>query len=234
MERSRDRHAIQELVERNGLLPVFHPEVIAAMELRIYTDREIVCAIGDYLEGLQVLVKGRLKIHTSLPNGKTMLLRFTEPPTLIGDVEWMARYPVGNTVEAVGATMLLFVSRECLLEKEMDNPAFLQFMIRNLSHKLFTNGQSTALNRLYPLENRFASYLLALLPDQDPASSGRARELRTSTLGEMAELLGTSYRHLNRVIARLTQEGVVERKRGGLRVLDESRLRELAHNHRYI
>lgn len=221
---------IQKLLRSNGLLSMFQPHVVEAMELRIYADREKVCSMGDILDGLFVLVTGKLKIYTVLTNGKTMLLRFARPPGLIGDVEWMAQYPVKNIVEAVGECTLLFVSR-AILEEEMSNPAFLQFMIRNLSHKLYTLGNASAMNLLYPVENRFASYLLSLLPLENTA--GPAEEIRTSTLTETAELLGTSYRHLNRVITGLIREGILERKKGRLIVLDQTRLRELADNHLY-
>lgn len=231
MRRIKDIESLKGAVSRNGLDLIFHPHVIESMELRVYADKEIVCTIGDKLDGLFVLVTGRLKIYTLLPNGKTRLLRFAKPPALIGDVEWMAEYPVRNIVEAVGECRLIAVNRELLLEKEMNNPSFLRFMIQNLSQKLFTLGNASAMNQLYPVENRFASYLLSLLPEENGVD--HSEEIRTSTLVETAEMLGTSYRHLNRVINRLVGDGVLERKRGRLILLDEQRLRELANNNLY-
>ncbi|MEW9701203.1 Crp/Fnr family transcriptional regulator [Paenibacillus sp. SI8] len=231
MQKINDAEAIQTFVRRNHLGDKFGPQVVEAMELRVYADREMVCLMGEMLDGLYVLVSGKLKIHTLLPNGKTMLLRFSRPPSLIGDVEWTAQYPVKNNVEAVGECSVLVISRELIMEKEANNPAFLWFMIQNLSHKLYTLGNASAMNLLYPVENRFASYLLSLFSQEN--SSEQAEEIRTSTLTETAEMLGTSYRHLNRVINRLIQEGVLVRKKGRLLVLNEARLRELAGNHLY-
>lgn len=231
LQKISDIQVIQALMQKNGLVDVFGPEAVGEMELRTYADREMVCSMGDTLDGLYVLVSGKLKVYTLLPNGKTMLLRFSRPPALIGDVEWMAQYPVKNNVEAVGACSLLIITRELILEKEANNPAFLWFMIQNLSHKLYTLGNASAMNLLYPVENRFASYLLSLLSQKDGLE--QAEEIRTSTLTETAEMLGTSYRHLNRVIHRLIQDGVLVRKKGRLIVLNEHKLRELAGNHLY-
>lgn len=231
MKKIRDAQAIIERVQSNNLLTIFRPQVIESMELRIYDDQEIICTMGDIIDGLYVLVSGKLKIYTVQPNGKSILLRFTKAPNLIGDVEWMAQYPVKNIVEAVGQSSLLFIKRDMILEEEMNNPAFLRFMIQNLSHKLYTLGNASAMNLLYPVENRFASYLISLLPQE--TDMGRVDEIRTSTLMETADMLGTSYRHLNRVIKNLIQEGILQRKKGRLLIRDEQRLKELANNQLY-
>ncbi|MNC61017.1 DNA-binding transcriptional activator YeiL [compost metagenome] len=95
---------------------------------------------------------------------------------------------------------------------------------------MYTLGQTTALNLLYPLENRFASYLLSLFAD---SGGQRVEEIRTSTLAELADMLGTSYRHLNRIVRRFVEEGIVERKKGSLSVLDRDKLVQLANGNLY-
>lgn len=230
MIRSQEIQGIRERIRQCGLEEVLRPEVVERIELRTYGDKELICSMGEVLEGLFVLVSGKVKVYTVLPNGKSMLLRFTQPPNLVGDVEWMARYPVKNMVEAVGECTLLFIHRELIDGRERENTAFLEFMIRNLSHKLYTLGSASAMNLLYAVENRFASYLYSLSADE---AEGAVEEIRTSTLVELAELLGTSYRHLNRVIRQFIEEGILERRRGRLVVLKPERLRELAQNQIY-
>jgi CRP/FNR family transcriptional regulator, putaive post-exponential-phase nitrogen-starvation regulator len=231
MQKTRDTEAIHLLAERLGLQKIFTPQAIKVMELRTYADQETICAIGDRLEGLYVLASGKLKIYTVLENGKAMLLRYAHPPAVVGDVEWMAQYPVRNIVEAVGMCTTLHVSHAAIHEHESSNPAFLQWIIKNLSQKIYTLGSAAAMNQLYPVENRLASYLLSLQPDA--SGIGAADEIRTSTLTETAELLGTSYRHLNRVISRFIDEGILERKNRRLIIKDEERLRALSSHHLY-
>ncbi|BBH23555.1 catabolite gene activator protein [Paenibacillus baekrokdamisoli] len=231
MQRIKDAQAISELLRSNNLLTIFRPQVVESMELRIYGNQETICTMGDTLDGLYVLVTGKLKIYTVQPNGKSILLRFTRPPSLIGDVEWMGQYPVKNIVEAVGQSSLLLIKWDRMLEEEMNNPAFLRFIIENLSRKMYTLSNASAMNLLYPVENRFASYLMSLLPQETDA--GQVEEIRTSSLMETADMLGTSYRHLNRVIKSLIQEGVLQREKGRLLICNEQRLKELANNQLY-
>ncbi|MBT2291103.1 cyclic nucleotide-binding domain-containing protein [Paenibacillus albidus] len=231
MQMINDREAVRSLVVKNGLDGIFSPAVTQKMELRRYEAGEAICSVGDQMEGLFVLVEGKLKIHTLLPNGKSMLVRFARPMSVIGDVELLHQYIVKNQVESVGQSLILFAGRRWLLKELENNAALLRFMVGELSHKLYTLGQTTALNLLYPVENRFASYLMSLFADNTGVR--RMEEIRTATLVETAELLGTSYRHLNRVVRQFIEQGIIERKRGRLSVLNEVKLAELANGNLY-
>ncbi|WP_339290508.1 cyclic nucleotide-binding domain-containing protein [Paenibacillus sp. FSL E2-0201] len=231
MQTINDREAVRALAVKNGLDGIFSPMVTHKMELRRYADEEKLCLVGDQLDGMFILVEGKLKIQTLLPNGKSMLVRFTNPISVIGDVELLHRFPVKNQVESVGESLILFAGRRLLLRELEENTALLRFLVGELSHKLHTLGQASALNLLYPVENRFASYLMSLFADKN--GDRRVEEIRTSSLIETAELLGTSYRHLNRIVRRFIDEGIIARNRGRLSVLDEGKLAELANGNLY-
>lgn len=223
--------AVRSLTEQNGLTAMFSSSAIAQMELRRYGGGEAVCSVGDRLEHMFFLMQGKLKIHTLLPNGKSMLVRFARPMSVIGDVELLRQYPVKNEVVSVGDSLLLVAGRKLLLREIEDNTALLRFLVGELSHKMYTLGQTSAMNVLYPVENRFASYLMSLFADNTGAQ--RVEEIRTSSLTETADLLGTSYRHLNRVVRRLIEDGIIERRNGRLIVRDEERLAMLANGNLY-
>ncbi|MEK4064337.1 MULTISPECIES: Crp/Fnr family transcriptional regulator [Paenibacillus] len=226
-----DLEAVRTLAGKNGLEEMFSTEVIERMELRRYGDGEAVCSVGDRLESMFILVQGKLKIHTLLPNGKSMLVRFAKPMSVIGDVELLRQYPVKNEVESVGDSLLLVAGRKLLLKEMEENTALLRFLVGELSHKLYTLGQTSALNLLYPVENRFASYLMSMFADS--VGGHRVEELRTASLTETADLLGTSYRHLNRIVRRFIEDGIIERRQGRLSVLDEAKLARLANGNLY-
>ncbi|WP_020431808.1 cyclic nucleotide-binding domain-containing protein, partial [Paenibacillus riograndensis] len=157
-----DQDKIRMLAGHNGMMEIFSSGAISGMELRRYSDGEAICSVGDRLEHMFILVEGRLKIHTLLPNGKSLLVRFARPMSVIGDVELLRQYPVKNEVVSMGESLLLAAGRALVLKEFEENTALLRFLVGELSHKMYTLGQTTALNLLYPLENRFASYLLSL------------------------------------------------------------------------
>ncbi|WP_257988604.1 MULTISPECIES: Crp/Fnr family transcriptional regulator [Bacillus] len=112
-----------------------------------------------------------------------------------------------------------------------NEPKFSNFIIKNLSHKLYTLSNTTSLNLLYPVENKFASYLVSTMVDEN--NYAHIEELKTAKLTEIAELLGTSYRHLNRVINQLVAKGIIERKRGAILIIDVNQLMILSKGNLY-
>lgn len=222
---------LAQYVSEHKLGAILDSETIALMSLLAYDKSEAICSAGDQLDYLFLLVKGKIKVYTTLPNGKSVLLRFNEPLAMIGDMELMTGYPVRCMVESVGESLFIAVKLEVLRARAFHDPGFLSFIIKQLSYKLYTVSNASSLNLLYPVENRFASYLISVTPD-DPKAPG-LEQLKTEKLTEVAELLGTSYRHLNRVITQLAADGIVERKRGAVYIRDIDRLKQLASGNLY-
>ncbi|MNI78242.1 DNA-binding transcriptional activator YeiL [compost metagenome] len=82
---------------------------------------------------------------------------------------------------------------------------------------------------MYPVEVRLASYLLSISTEED--GTVFHEELDAFNLTDIANLIGTSYRHLNRVIQKLCTDGLIERNQGFILVKDRAGLREVAgHN----
>ncbi|MBO9599774.1 MAG: cyclic nucleotide-binding domain-containing protein [Cohnella sp.] len=231
MRKVNDPGALRGYMDEHRLSGLFDAKTEQAMELIAFGRGEIVCASGDPLSHLLLLVEGKVKIYKVLPNGKSILIRFYNPLSTIGDLEMLSDQAARSTVESVNETRFIGIDRRALAETANEDPAFLRFIVRQLATKLDTFSNASSLNLLYPVETRFASYLLSITSD----GNGREQieELKTSKLTELAELLGTSYRHLNRVIAQFERDGLVERRRGAILVNDLDRLKSLSNGNLY-
>lgn len=226
-----NKKLLGEFIKKYDLDHIFDNSIIEEMKLFQIDYGEIVCSNGDHLDKLYILVEGKLKISISLPNGKSLLLRFNNPMALIGDVEFINNSEVRSNVEAVKHSLLIGISYKLLHDTHSNNPDFLKFLLTNVSYKLYTFSNASSLNLLFPVENRFASYLVSTLLDDEISSF--ANEIKTSKLTEIAELLGTSYRHLNRVVSKFSSEEIIERKKGSLHVKNVEKLKLLANGSIY-
>jgi len=222
---------ILDYLYQYNLASIFSDEVMKDLSLYSFCKGEILCSKGDELHSLYMIVKGKMKIFTTSPEGNTLIVRFKTPLAIIGDVEYVNGMSVLNTVEAVSEGECIAVSYDVLRTMKSKQVEFLQFLLKVITHKLYTESQSTSLNLLLPVDVRLASYLLSLSSDGE--GNIYHREMRTTNLTEVAELIGTSYRHLNRVIKKLALEGIIERKKGSLYIKDLHRLRERANGHMY-
>lgn len=231
MRKVSDPEALRGYMDKHRLNGLFDAGTEQVMELFTFDRGEIVCASGDPLTHLYLLVDGRVKIYKGLPNGKSILIRFYNPLCTIGDLEMLSDATARSTVESVGETRLIGISRQALAQTANEDPAFLRFIVKQLATKLDTFSNASSLNLLYPVETRFASYLLSITSEENGRE--QIEELKTSKLTELAELLGTSYRHLNRVITQFARDGLVERRRGAVFVKDRGRLKSLSNGNLY-
>ncbi|MBS4209532.1 Crp/Fnr family transcriptional regulator [Bacillus sp. FJAT-50079] len=228
---------IQDLKLLESKLQEYHIEEMFDQEkqlpftLQQYGKDEIVLFEGMEMESLLFLVEGKLKITSSVETGKSLLLRFVQPFSIIGDIELIRNVPVQSQVKAVNECLLIGLHFDYIKQHEMNNPKFLHTLLQHVSYKLQTCTTASRVNLLASVENKFASYLMSTI-SSDPGNIF-GMELETSNIREIADLLGTTYRHLNRVIHSLSEKKIIERDKNSIRILNWKNLEEISNGIRY-
>lgn len=178
------------------------------------------------------LVEGKVKTYTLHGNGKSILLRVNYPLSVFGDVELLTDYKVACNVEAINRSVLIGIEFDKLKGSMCNDTNFLKFIIKNLSNKLYTISNSTSINLLYPLETRLSSYILSIL-NKDEQGSLDKKQVNIPKLTEIAPLLGTSYRNLNRVINKLEEKDIIQKNRSIIIIKNLKKLKELSQGNIY-
>jgi CRP-like cAMP-binding protein len=231
MKIMKDQSGVADYLDQFDLNPIFSEELKGKLSLYHFQQGEILCSKGDEIHHMYFLVKGKVKIFTTTPEGKTLIVRFKTPLAVIGDVEYVKGTEVFNTVEAVSDGVVMGIPFDDLRTMETNQVPFLQFLLEIVTEKFYTESHATNFNMLYPVEVRLASYLLSLSSEGEGTMFHK--EMQTSKVTEIADLIGTSYRHLNRVIKKLSNEEIIQRKKGILHIKDLPRLRERADGNIY-
>lgn len=210
---------------------MFDKEKQPPFTLQQYEKDEVILLEGVELETLLFLVEGKVKITSSVETGKSLLLRFVQPLSIIGDIELIRNVPVQSQVQAVNECLVIGLHVHYIKQHEMNNPKFLHTLLEHVSYKLQTCTIASRVNLLASAENKFASYLLSTASPEQTNDFGI--ELRTSSVKEIADLLGTTYRHLNRVIHSLAQKKIIERNKHSIRILNWHDLEKVANGIRF-
>lgn len=226
MERIYNEKLIEKYTELHNIDKIFQRDMRPWMELHRFNNNEFIFEPGEKIDYFYFLVKGKLKIYLSLENGKNVLLRFAIPLAIVGDIELLGRFNVKTDVTAIDEPLLIGIPAEHIRKLSLNDPVFLRYVIDHLSKKLYSSSNTLALNLLYPLETRLASYLISITSDEH--RNKRIEEIHTTNLTEMANLLGTSYRHINRVLKKFCDKGIIERNNNKLIITDYEGLRNLS------
>lgn len=223
MRRSSDRRLLGTYLRRHNLDSIFETDLSGFMTVMQYDAGETVCEVEEKLDHFLFLVQGRMKISGRSENAKGVLLRFYEPLSVIGDLEFIDDYRVETEVEAVTDVALIGIRMELLRQHAWQDATFLRFLLSHLGSKLFDLTRATTRNLSYPLENRLAFHLQDLLK-----SAYSLCNPITVDPSELADLLGVTRRHVNRVMRGLVDKGVLERAGAAIAVKDPAALARLA------
>ncbi|CAI6040858.1 Regulatory protein YeiL [Paenibacillus sp. JJ-100] len=231
MEEIHNTQQMMHYLEKYQLEKVFHENLRPHMTLCLFEKCELICREGEASEYLYVLVEGKIKIFTTSPQDKTLVLCFKTPLEVVGDIEYVRESHTVNTVQAVSPVMMIRIHYRWLTELASDYAPLLKFLLQIISHKFYIDSNFSNFNLMYPVEVRLASYLLSISTDE--GGTVMHEELDAFNLTDIANLIGTSYRHLNRVIQKLCSDGYIERHQGLLRITNREGLRNIAEYNIY-
>jgi CRP-like cAMP-binding protein len=210
---------------------ILNDEIMPYLTLYRFEQGESICSQGEPSQNLYILVKGKVKIYTTSPEGKTLILSFKTPLEVIGDIEYVQSCDFINTVEAISSVHMIGIHHRWLKKYAGNHSPFLEFLLKIITNKFFIKSNSLSFNLLYPVEVRFASYLLSSSFNETESMKEKGQLVINSK--DAANLIGTSYRHLNRIIQQFCTQGLIERNKGFILVKDRDGLRKLAGQNIY-
>ena len=216
---------MQQYIEKYELSNVLNQPLLNHISLSTYKKGEFIVREGEVPNFLYFLVEGRVKFYATSEEGKTLILGFRNSFTVFGDIEFMHKLPYTNTLEAVTDVVVLKIPLTVVHQEGMQYLPFTTFMLEILTRKFYVNNKTVSLNFLYGVDVRVASYLLSMTVSEESVA--------VSHLKEAAEFMGTTYRHVNRILKKLIEEGIIERSNKIIRVVDRERLNEKARNNVY-
>lgn len=223
MKKNSDKDLLTYYFVKHDIKKIFDEDIETYAQLHFYKKDEFILEAESELEYYYFLVDGKIKITYLFENGKSMLLKFYKDFNTIGDLELLKNIPIRCNVEAMEDTYLIAIPSVTLRKKYIDNINFLHHLINSLSEKLDSTINNSSYNFIYPLTNRLASYLIGHITDKNYV-------LLNSSFKEIAQFLGTTYRHLSRTFKELESESIIKCENKTIYILDEDRLQELAKN----
>lgn len=215
-----DNKKLNYYVDKYKINEIFSSDMLSCMEIHHFKKNEHICLSGEDIRYLYFFVEGKSKVYISTPNGKSLLIRFYSPVQIVGEIEILNKTATDCNVQAITDCICIAIPRKEIEEKCLKDPKFLYYVSIHLSLKLSSASLSSSVNVLYPLENMLASYILETHTNEDSNN--------TENLTQISEFLGSSYRHLLRVLNKLESEHIIKRNNKKLIILDKYRLKELA------
>lgn len=198
-------------------------------QIRRYDTDEIVLFEGEEIDGLYIQISGRTKITTSVITGKALLLRFCSPVSIMGDIELIQNVDIQSQVSTIEETDFIFIDKYDVKNKLFHEIGFMQELIKHVTYKLQTCTTASRVNLLASVETRFASYLCTTRD----SSNMFGKEMHTTDHQEIASLIGTTPRHLNRIIEKLCLANIIYKDKKQIVVNEWKTIEQISKGLRY-
>ncbi|MGE1127137.1 Crp/Fnr family transcriptional regulator [Bacillus wiedmannii] len=218
-------------LKTNKMFEIFSEIDTAYFQVNHFDKGKFICNIDDTMDRLYFVVKGKVKVYTITPEGKKLILRFINPLAVVGDIELIQNSKAHNVVEACSDVIAISISHAVIRNKLLHDPIFMNFLLENIANTLKISTRFTALNLLYPVEVRVASYLLSISTDSN--GNMYKKDLDATSISSIADFIGVSYRHVIRVLQKFYKEKLIEKKNGVIVIKDFFKMKEVAKDNIY-
>jgi len=182
---------------------------------------------GQTGRGVFILCSGRVKLSTSSIDGRTLIVRLSEPGEVLGLPATVTGTPYELTAEVVEPTQANFISTEDFLNFLREYGDVALRVARQLGQTYHAAiAEMRAIGLSHSVGEKLARFVLDLTTDHDSGKVAVTAKI-TLTHEEIAQMIGTSRETVTRTFADLKRKNLLIIKGSTLTIKDRSGLERL-------
>ena len=186
---------------------------------------------GQAPKGAYVICSGRAKLFAGSEDGRTIILRFSDPGEMLGLSALFIRSPYEESALAVEDACVSFLGRRELLAVLEAYPEAALAALRQVSANYQqAQQQLCALGLSTSVSDKLARLLLQWCNSSSTADEVRIR--RGHSHSDIAEMIGASRETVTRLLGSFRDQGLVRFSKAELVIPDPARLRSAIGAHR--
>jgi CRP/FNR family cyclic AMP-dependent transcriptional regulator len=167
---------------------------------------------GQAPRGVFILCSGRVKLSTSSADGRTLILRISEPGEVLGLPATVTEKPYELTADVIEPAQANFISKEDFLRFLREHGEAAVRVAQQLGetyHSAIAEMRTIGLS--HSAGEKLARFLLELCADRDEGE-GEIRLTLTFTHEEIAQMIGTSRETVTRLFADFKKKQLLQVK----------------------
>ena len=210
-----------------ALEPAFQRAVLASSRVRVLAAGNAVFHRGDPGDGVYCVLSGAVRFGAVASSGRETMVALAEPPEWFGEIALFDGGVRTHDAWADVASTVLHVPLHHLTRMLASDPGAWRHMGRLLVRKLRVALALLEDMALEPPRVRLARCLINLFEGYGRRKAEPPYRVRVSQ-ERLGMMLSLSRQTVNELLRQMEQESIIQRERGGVRILDAARLREAA------
>jgi len=190
-----------------------------------YKKGEIIILQDTSVEGLYILVSGRLRINRSSEDGRVKVLAILSPGDIIGEMSLLDDESASATVETMEDSRLILIRKEDFQAMLLRYPLVTIEIARILGRRLRSADKEIEELAFYSVKNRLIEALIDLANRHSERTSSGIRVSLRITHQDLADMVGSSRETITRIMNLLERDQLIVNEGGYIVIKDINRLK---------
>jgi CRP/FNR family transcriptional regulator len=196
----------------------------------IYPKSTMLFIEGQLPRGVFVLCAGKAKLSTSSSDGKTVILKISEPGDVLGLNAAISNRPYEVTAEMLESGQANFIARDALLQFLREHGEVALRVAEQLSRNYYSAYEEVrTLGLTTSPSEKFAKLLLAWSAESGHSADPLHMKV-TFTHEEIAEMIGTTRETVSRLFSEFKKNQLLQVKGSTLIICDKPALERMVHS----
>jgi len=212
---------LKKYIELYNISSIFSNNLEKYMSLYQFKKNEHLFTSSEKVNYFYLLVAGGTKIVLNLENGKSLLIDYSKPLEMLGEMEIINNPYSKYDIIATEDTTVIGISMSIFSKLIADDPIFWKYLYSSTLNKLQATVNSNIISSSYSFEHVLANYLIT-----HAVEKGDEILIESTSFNDLSQLLGTSYRHLNRVLKKFIEQGLIKKDKRRIVITNYEKLSE--------
>jgi CRP/FNR family transcriptional regulator, cyclic AMP receptor protein len=194
----------------------------------VYPKSAMLFIEGQQPRGVFVLCAGKAKLSTSSSEGKTIIIKISEPGDVLGLNATISNRPYEVTAEMIEPGQANFITRDALLHFLREHGEVALRVAEQLSQNYYTAYEEI---RTLGLASSPAEKFAKLLLSWDSGQTNGSKQIKlTLTHEEIAEMIGTTRETVSRLFSDFKKKQLLQLKGSNLVIRNKPALEKLVRS----
>jgi len=212
---------LKKYIELYNINSFFSTNIEKYMSLYQFKKGELLFTTSEKVNFFYFLVSGGTKIVLNLETGKSLLIDYSKPLEMLGEMEIVNNPYSKYDVIATEDSTLIGIPMETFSKLIDSDPIFWKYLYSSTIDKLQSTVNSNIISSSYSFEHVLANYLIT-----HAIEVGDEILVESINFSDLSQLLGTSYRHLNRVLKKFIEKGLIKKDKRKIIITNYEKLSE--------
>ncbi len=188
---------------------------------------EVLFLKGDEGDALYCVLKGQVRISTTGPRGRTVILTMMGPGDVFGEIALLDGMPRTADATTIAPTELITIPRRDFMALLQREPSLALHLLKLLCERVRRTSEQVEDSTLLPVPGRLAKRLLSMAEHDGEVTSDGVRVRLSPSQNALGQMLGISRVSINQHLQRWRKNGWISLGRGHVIICDREALQAL-------